>query len=242
MGKIIITISLIFLATTQATATTENFVDLAWETSAYVPLFYQGHSQVVPGQQVKVIALPQIQTNNKKLPDQELIFEWFKDGRKLSSFSGQGKNKITYISDTGGNNIIDIIIKTLDGREKANRRLSVPINSPKIVLYEEDPLTGTRTGQAISDIYHLNKPEVTILAEPYLFPTATVLNNTLNFEWLVNNQKIVTNPDDQRLVTFVAPEGGISDHQIQVTASNLANFIQTAKKALTISLQPEFIF
>jgi len=238
MKKILISL-LVLLAgatLTQAQAPGAS-IDLLWEADTYTPMFYGGHSQITPGSMVKIVALPVINTgssiNEVKINDFQ--FDWTKDNNKIGSYSGRGKNLLIYQADTSGANVIKVTISTPQGIPVAASQIVLPVGQPKLVFYKEDPLAGTTYNHALSGTFNLTSPEVTLRAEPYFFSTASVFKKTLSYNWKINDQKIVSNPDDQQLVTLVAPEEGGGENTLSINVDSPSAIFQTAKNKLTVT-------
>jgi len=238
MKKILISLVILLAGATVASAQTPGVsLDILWEADTYTPPFYGGHSQITPGSMVKVVALPVVSTgasiNQVKVSDFQ--FDWVKDNLKIGSYSGRGKNLLVYRADTSGANIIKVTISTPAGIAVTTNQIILPVSQPKLVFYKEDPLAGTTYNQSLSGTFNLTSPEVTLRVEPYFFSAASVLRKSLNYNWQINNQKIISNPDNQQLVTFAAPEAGSGNNTVAIKVDNPDAIFQTAKNSLAIT-------
>lgn len=213
-------------------------VDLLWEADTYTPSFYGGHSQISPESMVRVVALPVVNTGDSinQVKVNDFQFDWVKDGLKIGSYSGRGKNSLIYQANTSGSNVIKVTISTPAGIPVASSQLSLPVKQPKLVFYEEDPLAGPLSNQSLGKTFNLTAPEVTLRIEPFFFSTASVLKRRLNYNWTINDQKVVSNPDNQQLVTFATPEeGGSGTNIVNINVDSPDKLFQEAKSSLSIT-------
>jgi hypothetical protein len=232
---ILLLISLVWTGVAQAQSA--NSVYLLWESDSYTPAFYAGHSQPSIGSTVKVTALANI--NNaagQKMRTEDLNFSWIKDHRDIGSASGIGKNSLSFTVGAEDKAVeVKVRVKTKDEELAAEKTLVIPIKEPRLVLYEEEPLTGTSYHHAIGASYNLTQPEVTVRVEPYYFSREAFTRNTINFAWLLNGKSIVSNPSDPHQITFVTPEeAGTGENLVELTAENSTNVLQAAKTSLLI--------
>jgi len=183
------------------------------------------------------VALPVVSTgaNINQVKVGDFQFDWVKDNLKIGSYSGRGKNLLVYQANTSGANTIKVAISTPQGVPVAVNQLIIPVGQPKLVFYREDPLAGTIYNQALSGTFNLTSPEVTFRIEPYFFSAASVLKKSLNYHWAINDQKIISNPDNQQLVTFAAPEKGGGKNTITISVDNPNAIFQAAKNNLAIT-------
>jgi hypothetical protein len=164
-------------------------LNLTWEAAGALPPLYAGHSQVVPGGRVKVIAL----TNTD--PSQ-IDFEWQKDGQAIGSASGRGGQTLTYTADAGGR--ASQVSVTAGG---VTKNLTITPQLPLVRLYENEPALGLNYFKAFTGRYNLEKPALTLVAEPYFFP----LNSNLAWEWRLEGKKVIDNVSRPFEITLAPP-------------------------------------
>jgi len=239
---LIIAFLLLPLLATAATPITE--VDLLWEADVYTPPFYLGHSRASPQSTVRVVALPNfVSAGGKKFKTEELNFAWVKDLKNIGSHSGPGQNILAYIAEASGSNRISVTVSTRDGSLTDERNLTINVSPPKLVLYEDDPLTGVAYHQALGQELNLDQPEISIVAEPFFFDWAAVLEKKIDYDWRLNDKKNISNPAEQKVATFAVPEGGRGSNLITMLAKNTKNTSQSARRNLVIKFgQFEFNF
>lgn len=244
MKKVFIVIAAFFLLPLSAAAAALTEIDLLWEADVYTPPFYLGHSRASPQSTVRVVALPNFVTaGGKKIKTEELNFAWVKDLKNISSQSGPGQNILTYTAEASGSNRISVTVSTRDGSLTDERNLTINVSPPKLVLYEDDPLTGVTYHQALGQELNLDQPEISIVAEPFFFDWTAGLEKKIDYDWRLNDKKIISNPAEQKVATFAVPEGGQGSNLITVLAKNTKNTLQSARRNLVIKFgQWEFNF
>lgn len=238
MIKIFITIVLGFIIPVAALA---NTVDLVWEADAYVPPTYQGHTKAALNNRLKVVALAHfLDTKNKPLDPKTLDYQWVKDGQALTGVSGIGKHTIMF--NLEGQSTLGVVVKipNTDVRQAATTVIR-PVD-PEIILYEEDSLFGINYTKAVTGDYQLAQPEITLRAEPFNFNRSAVLGKRLQYDWQLNNQKIITDPAEQSILHIKQPTEGSGTNQLTVIAKNLSQILQTATAKLNISFQGNSLF
>jgi len=88
MTKIILILSLIFLALPAQAADLDLEIDLIWQASTLVPEIYQGRALPIRGSTVTVQAIG---------ADQDQIFDWYLDRDYMKYASGMGRNSFSFI-------------------------------------------------------------------------------------------------------------------------------------------------
>lgn len=226
--KFLLTLFLILFSLTAHAAGAE--VNLIWNAETYAPPFFLGHSAATPGSSVRVaaLALGAGATN-------ELQYRWWRNGQFLSQASGIGRDVLTFTTNDSGESNIMLRLNSASGDLLAEKSVTIPASQPRLVIYENNPLTGISYSQAIGTGLTLAKPELALLAEPYYFSRADVANKKLDYAWQLNGQKLTTNPDDGRAVTFGLPsEGGAGENTVTLSAESLTNLLQAAKRTFII--------
>lgn len=213
-----------------ATLASAQAVDLLWSANTYTPPFYRGHTRATAGSQVKVAALviwPGKVSGN-------LNFSWQKDGQALLKSSGQGKNVLTFNAGTVGEITKVAVIVSDNFGVKKQQAIDIAITNPLVIVYQDDALLGVNYGRAVGDILALSQPEINLLAEPYFFTATDVRDQKITYDWKLNDQKVVPNAADNRLVTFAAPSGTAGENTVTLALKNLNNVFQDARREFKI--------
>lgn len=243
MKWLISTLFLLSIAGTAAAQST-NQVDLLWEASTHTPPFYRGHSAVSPESEVKVVADAYLyDSRGAKISDAKLDFQWEKDGRAISSFSGLGGRLLVFTADVAGlAHEIRVTVSAASG-ESITREIIIPVNDPEILLYEDKPLTGIAYHQAIADQFALNQPEITLVAEPYFFSREQIKTKRLQFAWSLNDKPVVFDQARPNRLTLLAPANNAGENRLGLNISNLDQVLQEASRRWTVKFnQANFNF
>lgn len=168
---------------------TINDVTLLWEAKTYTPPLYRGRALVSPGAEATVLVVPSIYNASGAVYDPStLIYTWRVDANAEALVIGSGVTSVTVRNDHLYKPIrVSVRIATKDGIDIANKYLDIPIVEPKILLYEDGRITGTRYAQALSGEYSLTTSEVTLIAEPYYMSASTRNDSSLLYTWQIGS-------------------------------------------------------
>lgn len=242
MKWLVIISTLLFAGSLQAQTTSQ--LNLLWEANTYTPPFYRGHSAVTPGSEVTVVTDAYLYDGRgNRLSEASLNFDWRKDNRPISSASGLGGKTLVFSAGTDG--LAHKIEVTVTGpsNQSISQELLIPVRKPKILLYEDQPLTGIAYNQVIRETLNLIQPEITLLAEPYFFSQSQVRSRRLRYNWFLNKQATTFDQARPNRLTLVAPENQAGENDLQLDISDPDNVLQTASAKLKITFnQTDFNF
>lgn len=206
-------------------------IDLLWSANTYKPPFYQGHTLATPNSLVKVVAV----VNGVNVDPSTLDYRWQKNGQTLSNSSGVGKGTLTTSAELSGQeHTISVQVSNTSKSLDLKREVKIRSLQPQIVLYQDAPLTGVDYSRALGSELDLMAPEIRLLAEPYFFPEDDVGDRRLSYTWKLNDQPVIPDSSDNRLISFTAPEGATGASVISLEAKSLNNILQRAKRELKI--------
>lgn len=177
-------------------------VDLVVEPMAYTMPFYKGKPIFLAEGTIKVVAIPDIMIDGKKVSSNDLVFRWSKGGTVLGSNSGKGKNSIV-ITSTIPVRDISLNVDVLDSNNNllASNSKIISKNTPTILLYEKNSLLGILYNKAIYGTYNLGlKEEITLIAKPFSFSFNEDNTSESNYVWYVNNKKILLTDKTNELI------------------------------------------
>lgn len=218
-----------------ATSALANSVDLVWEADTYTPALYLGHSGATPGSRIKVVASAVFTDNTGKPIDAKTLnYQWSKDGQVLPTVSGAGKDTIIFtIGDSPAT--ITAIASTADQSIRQTSTIRIVPTAPELIVYEEDPLFGVADQVVLPKDFRLDKPEIMIRAEPFYFSRSSVAQKRLQYDWKLNNQTIITDPENPHTLTISKPEQGAGNNSLSLAVKNLSQLLQNAAAQFTIS-------
>lgn len=191
-------------------------VDLIPEAQSTLPPFYAGSALPAPGGAMRLVAVSDLRSlaGRQYAPD-ELSYEWKQDTRVLEDQSGVGRNVLgiaapnLYRYDT-----YSVTVSTADNALVAQSSVTLTPELPKALVYEQDPLLGTRYERALSGTFNLPNTEDTFVAVPYFF------TKTPAFAWTVNGNASQTTPS----ITVRATGNGRGTATLFVTAKGASVF------------------
>jgi hypothetical protein len=207
-------------------------VDMVWEAISYVPPFYKGKALHPMQGSLKLVAMPEFVKNGRRIPPQNLIYEWSNRTEAYQSQSGYGKNVVVLNgSILGRSENIEVLVTDPVNNLVAQGFVDIAPVDPEIVFYENNPYYGHIFDKALTGSFNLDAGEVQILAAPFYFTKES--SGGLKYEWRLNGQTV---PDLSGSMTaiFRKPEGesGQSAISLQVAIDN--RILQQADNGLTI--------
>jgi hypothetical protein len=165
-------------------------VSLLWQAHTYTPPFYKGKAHNTKGGSVTVVAVPDFVTNNRKIPDSELIYRWQLNNKLVPASSGYGKNSFTYTNKfTNHKDEVDVLVMTTDEVIQSKATVVIPADSPEIILYEEHPLYGLWFDSALPNNIVLSGQEISLMIAPFFFAVRTEQDTSLDYRWRINGQE-----------------------------------------------------
>ncbi len=204
-------------------------VDILWEALTYTPSWYKGKALPSSESLIKITAVPHFPSS---ISPSKLIYNWNIDFKNKPDISGVGKRSFTLRSaDVFNKNKINVTVSNYDKSITAEKNISITIGQPKIIFYEENPLEGTRSNQAMQKDFQMASDTINIRAEPFFFSTTNLKN--LLYEWTMNNQKIATEEFPNILSLIRGEQSGRS--AIGLKISNPINIMQFAENSLNIN-------
>lgn len=181
-------------------------VDIFWQAHSFTPPFYKGKALPTHKSGITVVAAPHlVTTSGVALDPADLIYSWKENGVAKADKSGVGKSSynVREISIMRGNVFIEVSVTAPTGPLQAVEKMMIyPEETPKVFLYENDPLEGIRYNRALSENFRLVNDEVTIEAIPYFFGTQNKESYDIVYGWSLNGTPITNNDTAQGAVTL----------------------------------------
>jgi hypothetical protein len=213
-----------------------SLVDLVYEFISYTPPFYKGKALNPNEGVVNVTAIPElIKSTGEKIPAQNIIYNWKKDGQVQQEASGIGKNTFTYYGTVPIRDVtIEVNASSLDSEVFASKRVDITNNSPKIVFYENSPIYGLMMNRAIRKSVTMMIDEFSVLAIPYFFTVGYTTNPDLDYVWSLNGN-IVGNQDPKNSFTARIEKAGFGSANIGLKINNSARIFQFTENGYNIN-------
>lgn len=210
-------------------------VDMLWEaTDSYAPPFYKGKTLFSKEGEVKVVAMPSLYSQNRKISPNTLSYNWTKDGNGQSNNSGFGKNFFIYKNSFLANaNKVGVSVTDINGASKVTGEVTLVPYSPKILFYTKD-IYGAKTEKALGNNFFVKPEGENIVVVPYFFSPKNISSNDLEVKWYINGAQIPkTKAKDELIIT---PEEETTGTAImKVVISNLKTLYQEAEKSINVN-------
>ncbi len=173
--------------------TATGTVDLITEPLTYIPPFYKGKPDFSHQSTVKIVAMPEIYMNGRKLNKDNLYFKWKKNDVVAESASGFGKNYFLASNDillADADVALDVLDSDFD--RVASGFISLQSNEPEVLFYEDSPLYGILFNAAIVDNYEMgSREELGVIAIPFSFGFRIAQDANATYDWTMNQNPVI---------------------------------------------------
>lgn len=204
-------------------------LDLLWQTNTYTPPFYRGKAMPTKNSSITVTAVPQ----GLGSPG-SLIYNWQRNFKNLPNVSGAGKNSISFsFTDVSSVEDLGVKISAINGDDLMEKKISIKLKEPEVVLYEESPLGGVLYQKALSSEILLFNPEIVLRAEPYFFLKSDL--DSLSYEWKMNGE-LIESLSKANTIGLNTPSDSTSGTTIiNLQIKNISKHFQQITKNLRLS-------
>lgn len=207
-------------------------IDMLWEADSYTPPFFRGRALPSAGSNLHFEAIPYFQrSDGVRVPIDEIVFTWKRDGYVIQGVSGRGKNIVLIpgpsLFDT---DTISVEAHTTDNTFFAVGTESVSSIEPHLALYEEHPLFGIMYHRAFQDQNVVPEEELSFVAIPYFASISGPTGGGLEYTWKVNGNSLENNPERPGAITIDA-RGSSGRALIELIMTHATNFFFRAEGA-----------
>jgi len=200
-------------------------VDLVWEAKTFTPPFYKGKALYPAQGDVVITALPNF---SQGVNPKNLIYTWKKDGEVIGKSSGYGRQSITLSGSVISRPLnVSVTVSTTDGRTNGTGKIVLAPQNPKVIFYEDNPLTGVQYQTALNGEFTLRNDEIKLLAMPYFYSAITSHDgNNQNYKWKINNRTVDAVNDGSNSIVLRKPQTASGQSAISVQVNNLSRILQ----------------
>lgn len=234
----------LFVTVDRETSTFANFInirtgnlDLIYEADTYTPPLYKGRTLFTPQASIKVSALATMIEGGVQLPKSKIIYNWYKNDEKVPELSGLGKDSAVFQGDLLSKPFnVSVIAESLAGNTRAKKRILISPTTPKVVLYENNPLFGSVFEKALTGTFNFDREEVGITAVPYFFSADQRSSGSLKYSWYENGKSI----GDETFSSFInylnpnKEKNGVSNLEVRINHTN--SFLQSGSNSFKINV------
>lgn len=214
-------------------------VDLLWEaTDSYVPPFYKGKAMPASQGSVKLVAVPNLFSGNKKLSPDELVYRWKRNDkyRELNDQSGYGKRSVLISGNLikSGESVL-VEASSLNNGSAGQGSASFSYENPLIVFYEDRPAEGVGYNRAIGGEFNLPNKESTILAVPYFFSAKTKESKAISYSWRVGDKSVSGTDGNRSFITLREEGGNQGSEDVSLSINHVSRVLQEATAGFTVN-------
>jgi|GEM_PF-7054905 len=209
-------------------------IDILWEGETYVPPTYSGKRLPNGESPIKLEVVPHFLKNGKPTPKQELIYTWTVEGERRQSLSGYGKSSARITSarfkDT---TTVTVVAESPDGLLAAEKTVTIPHVTPRLVVYEVKPLAGLWLSRAVPAVVSLMGEEATFRAIPYFVRNPDLLS----YRWLLNGTPSPSSDAAPYVATFRKTGNGKGSFTISVQGTRGGSIFEKAAASYKLSVE-----
>lgn len=204
---------------------------LLWQADSYTPPLYRGKALHPAEGVITIQALPYFISGGSRLSPSTLNFTWKQDSTVLGSQSGIGRDTLIVAGSVLGRPLdISVTASTANGSLEATRVTRIPVTTPLVHFYEDNPVLGIRFERALTGTFNLTDEEVAVEAFPYFFSTNNRFES-LDYEWRVNNQRMQR---EQNPYITLRQSGTSGQSQLSVSVVHLFNILEQAGRSISV--------
>jgi len=213
-------------------------VNIIFESDTYTPPFYRGKTLPSHQTRVKIIAIPNfIDSNNKKVDQDNIMYSWRINGWFNQDQSGVGKNVYIYDGPLVSRPVeVEVTAEDIDSNLVAKKTETLYLIEPEIIFYEKNPIYGTIFERAISDKANLNGVEIEISGAPYFFDISNTQN--INFRWSADGNEVSNGVE--KSIVLRRTDGNPGNIEIGLEIENFDKILQYTKSNFSLFYEEIF--
>lgn len=202
-------------------------IDMVWEAiDSYVPPFYKGKALASIGGKLRVVAIPSVTA------PKSISYTWRYNDNAVPGQSGSNKNSLNIKTDVLSNTE-SFFVEAKGGAFTGSGSLQIPLRNPQVLVYQKiDGFIDYSKGSI--DNISITKPGVILRAEPFNFSITNSLENSLSFNFLLDDESFsgsnnmqeisITKPENSGQSSFVINVNSIKERLQAITRSFTLNF------------------
>lgn len=179
-------------------------VEILWESDAYAPPLYRGRTLPGPRGIIRAHALARlVRPNGSAIADSDIVYTWYKNDARIAS--GRGKSSFTFEGPAlYGSEDISVVAESIDAKLRGHAKITLKATDPKVELYENHPLFGVLYHRALTGSVSTAETEQKVAAVPFFANIRSPRDEALEYEWSVNNKRIMPDPASPELLTLIS--------------------------------------
>jgi hypothetical protein len=212
-------------------------IDLIWQAiDSYTPPFSRLRKLPARESIVRIVALPNLNDLGVNALQNDLVYNWERNGDRDASKSGYGASSYTFKNDLlMESEDISVVTSDRSGGTQGSESITVNFVEPELVLYSFPQ--GRKV--ALRNFYDVREEggNFTLVAEPYFYSVKPVSMTLLQFEWFANNEPLPTVFEINNQVELQAKPGA---SRIRVGVEHPQKILQYSQdKEIIVTYNPE---
>lgn len=208
---------------------------MLWQANdSYVPPFYKGKALPMASSEIKVVAVPEVESNGRTVDPKKMSYYWKKNYTNQQASSGYGKDSFKYINDyLDDSNTISVTAQSPTGGSASEGTVTIEVTEPQVVFYKEDPVFGTIWEHALPGSYKISQEEV-IFAAPYFMSPKELIRPDILWSWSINDAPVTVSGYAQNIIPLKTVSGISGVSKLKLDIENRYNIFKTASKEINI--------
>lgn len=211
---------------------------LLWEGETYTPPFYRGRALYSSGSKVRLETRTDIRTTSGvRIPAENLIYTWKRNGKVIPSISGVGKASATVVGPLFlGADIFEVLVTSNDGVYAASSAVRITTTDPIVRVYEHDPLSGISYHKALGTTDTLLAVEqMQIQAVPYFVDAYTLASDQLEYTWRANGIQVFGASENPSVLTLQLSTAEAVTTTLELVVRHVTHILQSGRGLFTLS-------
>jgi len=199
--------------------------DLLWSANTYIPAGYEGKALATPESLVYVTLFPR--------PPASFTYEWRVDDRFQSIYSGAGSYSMWFTAHPTSDFVhrVDVLILNSSGAFLDQKAVFIPVVDPKVIVYEESPLSGPFFNRAVMNLSVFSGEKKELKAVPYFFSKEDFFS--FRYSWFRGGTLV---QEGLSRVLTLPLEGGLGG-VLDIIVENTSTFLQKARSSFVINVK-----
>jgi hypothetical protein len=181
-----------------------------------------------------------IKISGVKIPAQDIIYSWKRNGKIDQNVSGLGKNTLFFQGTVPiRDSLVEVMASSLDNSVFASKQINITNDDPKIIFYEDSPIYGIMFNKAISGNVRMLADEFKVKVFPYFMSVGYAQSPDLSYKWSINS-RISENLDEDKSAMVFRQEGiGSGLANISLKIENTLRIFQFSENNFVINFEKQ---
>ncbi len=210
---------------------------LLWSASTYTPPWYRGKALPTRGSMVKIIALPNLFINGRRISANSLTYNWSLDDKLSKNSSGRGRDTFSITPDQSPGIPHKVKLAVSDDTKAIayEKTIEVASHEPAITFYQLLPLEGPAYQKSLSKLELNSGDEAKIMGVPFFFSIHSL--PLLKYLWNVGGNLLASESTNPDILHYQTEPGSSGTQAISLKIENPSYIFERGENIFTIYVQ-----